>query len=314
MVNSRVGTDNFADRLCESSSERAPTCVGLDPIPELMKGLAFFDVSTSESLRQSLGVFGRAVVDAAVDVAAVIKPQIAHYEAWGLDGLEALRDTIAYGHGAGAVMLLDAKRGDIASTAASYAQAYLAAPVETAVRAIEPDAMTVNPFLGRETLEPFVDRIADGRHGVFVCAWTSNPGAPQIQSAVVSDDDRECTVTEAVASWIAGFSADIADSAMGAYGYGPVGAVVGATYPDEARSLRARLPSSIFLVPGMGAQGGDPRTLGCFFDEAGLGAVASASRSITFDNVDSSSVSRYVSSVRANATAFADVVKRQVED
>lgn len=307
-----MSPDNLADRLCEASAAGSPTCVGLDPIPELVSGLDYFDISTSATLKQSLVIFGRAVIDACRDVIAVIKPQSAHYEVWGLDGLEALRETVEYGRSNGVIMLLDAKRGDIASTAASYASAYLRQAPRASVRSIHVDAMTVNPFLGRETIDPFIDAISDGKRGIFVCTRTSNPGAGDIQDARVSTGGVTETVTEFVASWLERFSDRVADDAIGKYGYGPVGAVMGATYPDEALSLRRKLPSSIFLVPGMGRQGGDPQTLNKFFDDGGLGAIASASRSITFEGVDSSSASSYVSSVRENAVAFADSVKRQV--
>ena len=302
--------ENFADRICARSKETSPACVGLDPIPELMENLAFFDSSTPATLKNSLVTFGCTVVDASIESVAVIKPQSAHYEVWGMAGLMALAETIQYARSRNALLLLDAKRGDIASTATSYARAYLGDSHQQDFQGMTYDAMTVNPFLGRETLIPFVDQVSDGRHGIFVCTRTSNPGAGDIQDATVTQEGRSQSVSGLVADWLAGFAAEVAYSARGDFGYGPIGAVVGATYPEEARTLRIKLPECLFLVPGIGSQGGDVDRLSGFFDDEGMGAIVAASRSVTFANVDGTSPESYSASVRANAHRFAQRVTR----
>ncbi|MGL4340202.1 MAG: orotidine-5'-phosphate decarboxylase [Rhodoglobus sp.] len=294
--------------MCERSLALSPSCVGLDPIPALMRQLDFFDGRSDESVYESLMLFGEVVVSSVADVVAVVKPQSAHYEVWGLAGMRALHDTIVVARRAGIPVLLDAKRGDIGSTAASYAEAYLRSG--TGIRgSFEVDALTVNPYLGRETVEPFAREVSDGAHGIFVCTRTSNPGATDIQEAQVEVNGERVSVSQVVAGWLTSFTAGLPVSAFGEYGYGPMGAVMGATYPEEAQRLRDELAASIFLVPGMGAQGGSAAALRPFFDQAGLGAVVSSSRAVTFQGVNSRNRSEYTASVRNNAAEFSSAVR-----
>jgi orotidine-5'-phosphate decarboxylase len=206
----------------------------------------------------------------------VVKPQSAFFEACGPAGLSALQAVIRRGKELGLLVILDSKRGDIASTAAAYADAAFAGtgvggrrlPVWAA------DALTVNPYLGRDAVEPFIASARQVGGGLFVLVRTSNAGAGLFQDLDVGGKKLYRNVAAAVAGWNAG--------GLGACGLGDVGAVIGATHPQELAELRAELPHVWFLVPGYGAQGGSARDVAAGFRADGLGAVVNSSRGITF--------------------------------
>ena len=219
---------------------------------------------------RAVAAYAREVLDATHDLIACVKPQSAFFEALGIPGLIALAQVIADAKALGVPVILDAKRGDIGSTAEAYAAAYLADGVFAA------DALTVNPYLGLDTLEPFLAAAEARQRGVFVLVKTSNPGSGDLQD-VKGDDGRR--LHERLADALADRSAAMESDP---YGYRSLGAVVGATYPHELAAARARLPASVLLVPGYGAQGGTAQDVAGAFDERGLGAVVNASRSLFY--------------------------------
>jgi orotidine-5'-phosphate decarboxylase len=210
--------------------------------------------------------FNIGIIEAVAPFAAAVKPQIAFYECLGPAGLTAFAETCRIASEAGLVVIADVKRGDIGSTATAYAEAYLGGPFKA-------DAVTLSPYLGGDTLEPFLARCADG-YGAFVLVRTSNPGASQLQD-LVTPNGRLCDV-------VGDMVRDLGVTRIGERGWSAVGAVVGATWPGELAELRKRLPGVPFLVPGYGAQGGTGRDVLPAFDASGLGAVVNSSRGILY--------------------------------
>jgi len=252
---------SFAARLAAAVRRtRTPLCVGIDPHLDRLPGADPADTRADRAARALR--FGRAVVSACAGRVPIVKPQFAFFEALGPEGMGALATVCAEAREAGLLVLGDAKRGDIGSTAAAYASATLGpdAPFPC-------DALTVSPFLGPESLEPFLDRARAGS-GLFVLARTSNPGSDTFQRPVA----------DTLARWLG-------HAALGlphADGFGPVGAVVGATHPDELGSWRRALPHSWLLLPGYGAQGATARDTLPAFRADGLGALVVSARAATF--------------------------------
>jgi orotidine-5'-phosphate decarboxylase len=242
---------HFADRLAAAVERKgAPLCVGLDPDPALMPG--------------ELGVleFCRGIVDAVAEFAVAVKPQAAFFEAQGAEGWAALVAVCEYARETGLLVLADAKRGDVPSTARAYAAAF--APIA--------DAVTVNPYLGYDSLEPFFAR--DGL-GVFVVLKTSNPGSVDLQDLPLADGRP---LWQHVAGLVDRWGADL----VGTSGLSSVGAVVGATFPQEVAEARHLLPRSVLLLPGVGAQGARADELAEAFAAGPAGALVSASRSVLY--------------------------------
>ncbi len=263
----------FADRLAEAAARTAPVVVGLDPRLErlpspLTRGLAGLEgAAWREAAAAAVQAWSEAVVGAVAGVVPAVKPQSAFYEQLGAPGFAALEATCRAAREAGLLVILDAKRGDIGSTAEAYARATLdpGGPLEA-------DAVTLSPYLGRDSVAPFLERCDRYGRGLFVLARTSNPGGGDLQRL------GEPPVSMAVAGWVRRWNED----RLGKHGYGPVGAVVGATVPEEAGALRAAMPGAWLLVPGYGAQGGGAAdTLPCFH-EGGRGALVNSSRGVTF--------------------------------
>ncbi len=245
------GSGHFADRLAAAVERKgAPLCVGLDPDPALMP--------------EGLGVveFCRGIVDAVAGIAVAVKPQAAFFEALGAEGWAALAEVCGYAREAGLLVIADAKRGDVPSTARAYAAAF--APLA--------DAVTVNPYLGYDSLEPFFAR--DG-FGVFVLVKTSNPGSADVQDLPLADGRP---VWQHVAGLVDRWGADL----VGASGLSSVGAVVGATFPQEVAEARQLLPRSLLLLPGVGAQGARADDLAAAFTAGPASALVSASRSVLY--------------------------------
>lgn len=262
----------FADRLVTRMRTLGhPLCVGLDPhldrIPALFRG------SNGRSEEEIVGDFLCAVIDRVAGRVAVVKPQIAFFEALGWRGLRALERVVAHARAADLLVLLDAKRGDIGSTATGYARAYLDAEAPLGV-----DAITLSPYLGRDTLEPWVRSATATGRGLFVLVKTSNPGSGDYQGQAIGDR----RLYEVVASSLAEPAATMVGPETG---WSSLGVVVGATYPGEAENVRACLPRSLFLVPGYGAQGGSAADAvrGFLPGPAGLeGGIVSSSRGVLF--------------------------------
>ena len=272
---------HFADRLADAVRRCGnPLCVGLDPRWEsLPKEIR--DRHKGESLAQVAAAFeefGARVIDLVAGRVPILKPQAAFFEACGPDGFAAMKRLLDYARSHGLLTLLDAKRGDIASTASAYADAAFAGTsvMGRMYPVWQADALTVNPYLGRDAVEPFITAARRVGAGVFVLVRTSNPGAGLFQDLVVKSDDRPLYqhVGQAVAGW--------ARENLGTCGLGDVGAVVGATYPAEMAVLRQQMPEVVFLVPGFGAQGGTAEDTRPAFRADGLGAIVNSSRGITF--------------------------------
>ncbi|MCL1848082.1 MAG: orotidine-5'-phosphate decarboxylase [Clostridiales bacterium] len=256
-----------------------PTVMGLDPkldyIPEQIKAPAYETYGkTLEGAAEALLSFNKALIDAVADIIPAVKPQAAFYEAFGWQGIRALAETITYARDKGLYVIVDAKRGDIGSTMDAYVEGWLGeAEVEGAsFSPFNGDAMTVNGYLGTDTIEPLLRVCREKDKGFFVLAKTSNPSSAELQDILVGGKP----VYETMASYCIGWG----ESLPGKYGYSGVGAVVGATYPAQLRGLREMFPGLFFLVPGYGAQGGGGADTAGAFDKDGLGAIVNASRSL----------------------------------
>jgi orotidine-5'-phosphate decarboxylase len=259
----------FAARLAAAiQSRRTPACIGLDPRREsLPPALAAAAATDPRDLAALFTTFCRDVIDVVARLVPIVKPQLACFEALGPHGMTALADVIAHAHARGLLVLADGKRGDIGSTAEAYADGWLAGPWAA-------DAVTVNPYLGLDSLEPFVKTAADRGAGIFVLVKTSNPGSKDFQE--LTSDGRP--LYEHVA---AGVEALAARTAAGTT-YGAVGAVVGATWPKQLDELRAAMPHTWILVPGFGRQGGRASDVRGAFHADGLGALVVSARDVIF--------------------------------
>lgn len=256
------------DQLVEAIRQKKNPCiVGIDPewnkLPECyrMQGK-----SKSEAIVQ----WGKDVIDAVADIVPAVKPQMAFFELFGWEGLRAHQQVVQYAHDKGLLVIDDSKRNDIGNTAKAYAYAHLAKDGP-----INADFMTVSPFLGTDSLQPFLDTAAADGKGVFVLVKTSNPSSAEISEAV---NPRGETIRD----WLASYVHTQGQRIMGDSGYSTIGAVVGATYPQEAQQLRRLMPRQFFLVPGFGAQGGRAEDVVPCFNQDGLGAVISSSRGILY--------------------------------
>lgn len=255
----------FAERLIERTL-RLDTrlCLGLDPRPEWHPSTAPVG-RNPEDVARAIEVHALATLEAVAPFVACVKPQVAFFEVLGLEGLSVLERLTARAASMGLPVILDAKRGDIASTGEAYAKAWLAGPRAGC-------ALTVNPYLGFDTLAPFLSEARHSGGAVFTLVKTSNPGSRDIQ-------DLELAGGGVVSMVVA---AHLAELMRDAKNYGEVGAVVGATHAAELSAYRAALPNVLLLLPGLGAQGASARELAGAFDSRGLGAVASASRGIQY--------------------------------
>ncbi len=272
---------HYADRLHAAiRAKGSPALVGIDP---RLKSLPapVLDAATGptelDRAADAFERFGKGLIDAVADLVPAVKPQSAFFEELGVPGMTALSRIIAHARAAGLIVILDAKRGDIGSTAEAYARGLLGGARPSSDGGPRPDmadALTVNPFLGPDTLDPFVTVAKERGAGLYVLCKTSNPGSGAFQG--VTQDGR--SVTQRVAEEIE----RLADATRGECGYGCVGAVVGATYAADLGELRAAMPSAPLLVPGYGSQGGTAADVAGAFDGDGLGAVVNSSRAINF--------------------------------
>ncbi len=257
--------------------------VGLDPrYEQLPAGLRSNDASDPQGKAQAFGAFCCGVIDVVADVVPAVKPQAAFFEQLGPSGMAALAEVIRYARAKNLLVILDGKRNDIGSTASAYADGYLGDASNSAWGA---DALTVSPYLGDDSLTPFIDIARERDSGIFVLVKTSNPGGATFQDLVA--DGRP--IYRHVADYVEHCSAESA----GRCGYGLVGAVVGATYPEQSVELRAVMPHTWFLVPGFGSQGGTARDVAGAFDDCGLGAIVNNSRGIIFAHARREYCTRY---------------------
>lgn len=269
---------HFADRLVQTCRQKGNSvCAGIDPRWEQLplEIRQRHPGGTLEAMAAAFEEFSARVLDIVAPLVPIVKPQSAFFEACGPAGMRAQQKVLAKARALGLVTILDNKRGDIASTAEAYADAALAGtpfgggrhPVWAA------DALTVNPYLGRDAIEPFLKSARQCAGGVFVLVRTSNQGAKQFQDLRCDGKPVYQHVAEAVGAW--------ASENLGASGFGDVGAVVGATHPAELALVRQWIPNVLFLVPGYGAQGGSGADTAAAFRADGAGAVINSSRGIT---------------------------------
>jgi orotidine-5'-phosphate decarboxylase len=264
----------FSDRLYQAVRDRrTPVMVGLDPRHDLLPTSLRPDGSHAGLAARAAACaeFCRGVIDVVAPLVPVVKPQAAFFEELGPSGMAALWEILQYAQSKGLLVVVDGKRNDIGSTAAAYAAGYLGRGEQSAWGA---DALTVNPYLGDDSLKPFVDLAVQRSAGIFVLVKTSNPGGRMFQD--LKSDGR--TVYEHVADLVE----DLARQTQGTCSYGAAGAVVGATYPEQLTQLRRQMPHAWLLVPGYGSQGGTAKQVAGAFDSDGFGAVINNSRGILF--------------------------------
>ena len=269
--------DNAIDRLIEKIKEtKNPTVMGLDPRYEMLPNCVTEKYpKTLEGVSQAIIEYNKALIDATYDIIPAIKPQVAFYEMFGIPGMKALEETCSYAKEKGMIIIADAKRGDIGSTAAGYSNAYLG---KTKIGDIEQsifdiDFLTVNPYMGTDCVKPFVEDCKKYGKGLFVLVKTSNPSSGELQDLKLESGEEVYTrVANLVEKW--------GEDLRGEYGYSSIAAVVGATYPEQLKSIRETAPHTYFLIPGYGAQGGKAEDIALGFDKEGLGGIVNASRSL----------------------------------
>lgn len=283
----------FIDRLIDQIKHKQTPCiVGLDPALERMpenwlKKQGLDQQSSLAACAEGIYQYNLMVLDAIADIVPAVKPQSAYYELFGSAGIIALEKTIKAARDRNLLVILDVKRGDIASTATAYAKSYL--PSEPK-RPLEADAITIVPYLGTDCIEPFFTEATKWGKGIFVCVKTSNPGAAivqeqQCQHSMTTGASKQEINGQYLYEVIADLIKPASDNSIGSSGYSGIGAVVGATYPEAAQRLRKQLPHSLFLVPGVGAQGGGNEGIKACFNPDGLGAVISSSRAIMYPHL-----------------------------
>lgn len=314
------------DKLIEKIKKTgAPIVVGLDPmmrfVPEHIKEAAFGEWGENlEGAAEAIWQFNKEIIDKTYDLIPAVKPQIAMYEQFGLPGLAAFKKTVDYSKEKGLVVIGDIKRGDIGSTSVAYATAHLGKVQigSNMCSGFGEDFVTVNPYLGIDGVQPFIDVCKEEKKGIFVLVKTSNPSSGEFQDRLIQEgmsvgraQEKTGEITfqsrplyevvgEKVAEW--------GEQLMGENGYSSIGAVVGATYPEQGKVLRKMMPHAFILVPGYGAQGASGKDLAHFFDENRLGAIINSSRGIiaAYQNEKYSS--------KFGAQNFADASRQAVID
>ena len=298
----KIQRQPFGDRLSLALKKRkTPLCVGIDPhmslMPELFKG-----ANRTEQMEKLLS-FSLCCIEAAQNRVPAIKPQVALFEKFGPEGMEILQKIGRLAHDAGLLVIMDAKRGDIGTTSKAYADAWLGenAPFYS-------DALTVNPFLGLDTLEPFINEAIKCNSGLFILVRTSNPGSSDIQGLVSGDKLLYQHLVDKLSP--------IINLHKGETGWSSIGVVVGATNPSEAKLMREVLPSSPFLIPGFGAQGADASMALCGLKYANIdtgyqGGLVNSSRDITFSNraQNASTNSSFISAIIQNIEISIDKLR-----
>lgn len=275
---------HFADNLIEEIKKKGtPICVGLDPrldqIPEFIKKESIARKGRSlDAVADAFVTFNKGIIDSVHDIVPAVKPQFAFYIQYGFAGMWAFEETCKYAKEKGLIVIADAKSNDIGSTAQAYANGFLGdidVFGENVPSGVTCDALTVNGYLGYDGIKPFMETCKKKGKGIFVLVKTSNPSSGDLQDRITEDHLRNY---ELMAHFLESWGAD----EIGLSGYTSIGAVVGATFPEEAKRLREAMPHVYFLVPGYGAQGGSASDVKECFNEDGLGAIVNSSREIIF--------------------------------
>ncbi len=281
------------DRLIEQiKNKKNPCIVGIDP--EWSKIPVCYITNTVTEAENILH-WATDVIDAVADIVPAVKPQMAFFEVFGAEGVRVHQQVIQYAHNKGLVVVDDSKRNDIGNTAKAYAYAHLAknGPINA-------DFMTVSPFLGTDSIQPFIDISIKEEKGIFVLVKTSNPSSTEISDATNAHGEK-------IRDWLASYIHTIGKNCVGKYGYSNIGAVVGATFPEEAYLLRNIMKNNLFLVPGFGAQGGEAKDIVPCFNEDGLGAIVSSSRGILYKHLD-------VAEYDGTKNMYVEIVKNQAKN
>lgn len=280
------------DRLVELiKQKRNPCIVGIDPewskLPECYRRTA--------APADAIGQWAMDVLDAVADVVPAVKPQMAFFEVYGWEGLRVHQQVVRYAQEKGLLVIDDSKRNDIGNTAKAYAYAHLAknGPIDA-------DFMTVSPFLGTDSIQPFLETASAEGKGVFVLVKTSNPSSGELSEAVNPKGETIC-------DWLAAYVHEQGMRCVGTSGYSSIGTVVGATFPQKAQQLRQVMRNNFFLVPGFGAQGGRPEDVASCFNEDGLGAVISSSRGVLYKHGEGSGLDH-------TRASYQDIVRKQAQE
>lgn len=274
---------NYADRLIYAIQAKGTPCiVGLDPRIDQMPDFIlhkYRNKSTSDKIVSAITYFHEIIIKTISDFVPAVKPQVAFYEQYGLPGMKAFENTLSCAKEKGLITIVDAKRNDIGTTAQAYSNTFLGKTeiLNKKVSIYDVDCITVSPFLGEDSLIPFVKDCIEYGKGIFVLVKTSNPGSVDVQDLKIAESGEQLYVS------LAQLVRKLGNGLIGEKGYSSIGAVVGATYPSEAELLRGLMANNIFLVPGYGAQGATGRDIVNCFNPDKLGAVVNASRSITYN-------------------------------
>lgn len=265
-------TDSLIEKIIAMQN---PTCVGLDTVLDYLPDDMKEGSSDFKTASERIFEFNKNIVDSVCDIAPAVKVQIACYEMYGEYGIKCYIDTVKYAKSRGMFVIADAKRNDIGNTAGFYAKAYLGATTVAGglSRAVEADFLTVNGYLGTDGIKPFTDECKANGKGIFVLVKTSNPSSGEFQNLKLEGG-------KTIYEYMGGLVEKWGEDSVGKYGYSSVGAVVGATHPEEAEILRGEMGHTFFLIPGYGAQGGNSQMLRCCFDKRGLGGIVNNSRGI----------------------------------
>ena len=265
--------DKLINKIKETNN---PTVMGLDPRYDMLPNCIKEKYNGSiEKICEGILEYNKTLIDSVYDIIPAVKPQMAFYEMFGIEGIKCFKETCKYAKEKGMIVILDAKRGDIGTTASGYSNAYLGkTPLGNFEEAFfDVDFITVNPYLGSDGIKPFIENCQKYDKGIFVLVKTSNPSSGELQDLKLENGK---TIYETVGSLVENWG----ESLRGEYGYSSVAAVVGATYPEQLKVLREELPHTFFLIPGYGAQGGKAKDIALGFDKNGLGGIINASRSL----------------------------------
>lgn len=311
---------HIIDRLIEKTIEtKNPSVIGLDPdiskIPRCYKESATPHENPLAVASDVIYRFNCDIIDIVAELVPAVKPQMAFYEKYGSYGVAAFEKTVRYAKEKGLIVIEDAKRNDIGNTAKAYADGHLGT-VEAIngsfVPAFDVDFLTVTPFLGSESINPFVDVSKKHNKGIFVLIKTSNTSSGEIQDVI---SENKMSISENLAKYVA----EITEGTEGESGYSPIGAVVGATYPDEAASLRKIMPKNYFLVPGYGVQGGGAKDILPCFNSDGFGAIVNSSRGVLYMHMSDEERNHctreeYLKSVKCSVTKMQKDIYSMLKD
>ncbi len=307
---------NAIDILIEKITKmNNPTVMGLDPRYELLpKCVTDKYPKTLEGASEAIVEFNKKLIDATYDIIPAIKPQIAFYEMFGIPGMKAFQETCKYAKEKGMLVIADIKRGDIGSTAQGYSNAFLGktkiGDIESAI--FDVDFVTINPYMGIDSVKPFIEDCKKYNKGIFILVKTSNPSSGEIQDVKTEDGEEIYSkVVKLVEKW--------GEELRGKHGYSSIAAVVGATYPEELKKIRKIAPHTYFLIPGYGAQGGKASDIALGFDKNGLGGIINASRSLmsaykSENWKDKFKESEYFKATREEALRMKEEINKGIEE